>query len=111
MTVVTRPLQRGPDGLQEKGIDVELALDFFAGAIDGDFDVGIISSEDTDLVPAIEKVLDPHRRLGVSVEVATWWNPPEKSHPLAAALGVWSHRLSRQDYEAVRDRRDYTRRR
>ena len=40
----------GPDGLQEKGIgDVELALDFFAGAIDGDFDVGIISSEDADL--------------------------------------------------------------
>ena len=34
VTVVTRPLQRGPDGLQEKGIDVELALDFFAGAIE-----------------------------------------------------------------------------
>lgn len=105
--VRTRPLSARRGTLEEKGIDVELALDFFAGAIDGDFDVGIIFSEDTDLTPAIEKVLDPQRGLNVVVEVAVWWNPPAQSHPLGTALGVWCHRLAQQDYEAVRDRRSY----
>ena len=41
---------------EEKGIDVALAIDYVAGAIDGVFDMGIICSTDTDLRPPLEYV-------------------------------------------------------
>ena len=91
---------------QEKGIDVSLAIDFVAGAVDGAFDVGIIFSTDTDLVPAIEFVLQ-RPDLGVAAEVAAWWgngaNPPLN----VRGAHVWCHRLTRDDYDQVRDRRGY----
>ena len=108
ITVVTRPLVGPPDRLREKGVDVELALDFFAGALDGDFDVGIIFSADADILPAFEKVLDPRRSLGVAVELATWWNPPAMAPRIARSLRIPHHRLTVADYERVRDRRNYT---
>ena len=108
VAVVTRPLIGPPHRLREKGIDVELALDFFAGALDGDFDVGIIFSADADILPAFEKVLDPDRRLGVAVELATWWNPPAMAPRIARSLRIPHHRLGAADYERVRDRRNYT---
>jgi uncharacterized LabA/DUF88 family protein len=39
---------------QEKGIDVALAVDFVALAIDGEYDLGVMASTDTDLRPALE---------------------------------------------------------
>ena len=60
-SVVWRPLRYLPrrTGLpaQEKGIDVALCIDFVAMAIDGLdglYDVGVIMSTDTDLLPALE---------------------------------------------------------
>ena len=41
---------------QEKGVDVQLAVDFVSGAFAGRFDVGVIMSTDTDLYPALEAV-------------------------------------------------------
>ena len=41
---------------REKGIDVKLATDLIAGAIDKKYDTAIIVSSDTDLVPAIDWV-------------------------------------------------------
>jgi len=41
---------------REKGIDVKIATDLIAGAVDDKYDVGIIVSSDTDLVPAIDWV-------------------------------------------------------
>ena len=60
VTVVRRPL-RYPRGwpqlpAQEKGIDVALAVDFVRLAIEGAYDVGIVFSGDTDLLPAMETV-------------------------------------------------------
>ena len=108
VVVVTRPVA-GPLGkTREKGIDVELALDFFAGALDGDFDMGIIFSADADILPAFEKVLDPGRGLSVAVELATWWNPPAMAPRIARSLRIPHHRLGASDYERVRDRRNYT---
>ena len=108
VTVITRPLGGPLGGRREKGIDVELALDFFAGALDDDFDVGVIFSADADLLPAIEKVLDPGRALDVVVEVANWWSPPAATFQLAKDLGIRHHRLGSADYERVRDSRNYT---
>lgn len=106
--VITRPLGGPSSRRREKGVDVELALDFFAGALDGDYDVGIIFSADADLLPAIEKVLDPGRALTAVVEVANWWNPPTATVQLAKDIGIRHHKLTDADYERVRDRRNYT---
>lgn len=108
VAIITRPVAGPPGQTREKGIDVELALDFFAGALDGDFDVGIIFSADADILPAFEKVLDPSRGLGVAVELATWWSPPAMTPRIARSLRIPHHRLSAADYERVRDRRNYT---
>ena len=63
-TVVARPL-RYPHGWRlggqirpiEKGIDVKLAIDAVMLALRGDYDVGILASCDTDLVPVLEAVI------------------------------------------------------
>ncbi len=62
VTVVRRQL-RYPKGwpaepAQEKGIDVALAVDFVRLACENAYDVGILFSRDTDLVPALEAVRD-----------------------------------------------------
>jgi uncharacterized LabA/DUF88 family protein len=43
---------------QEKGVDVELAIDLVALALDDAFDVIALASADTDLVPAVQFVAD-----------------------------------------------------
>ena len=58
--VTTRPFRYPPDypqsKAQEKGIDVQLALDFVMMAVRGEYDVGVLMSNDTDLRPALEQV-------------------------------------------------------
>lgn len=49
-------LENGDRVAREKGIDVALATSLVAGAIDHDFDVAIVFSCDTDLLPALELV-------------------------------------------------------
>lgn len=54
-------LQKGIDVIEyertrEKGIDVKLATDLIVGAVDRQYDVAIIVSSDSDLVPAIDWV-------------------------------------------------------
>jgi uncharacterized LabA/DUF88 family protein len=43
---------------QEKGVDVELAVDLVSLALDDAFDVVVLASTDTDLVPALQLVAD-----------------------------------------------------
>ncbi|MDR0284680.1 MAG: NYN domain-containing protein, partial [Propionibacteriaceae bacterium] len=63
--VISRPI-RYPPGYPtthaigqkptEKGIDVSLAVDFVTLAVQGKYDIGILMSLDTDLIPALEFV-------------------------------------------------------
>lgn len=112
-TVIPRPLRYPPaypnEKAEEKGIDVELAIDFIAMAIDGKYDVGVIASTDTDLIPAIDFVA---KRYSTSrrAEVAAWSyrvnrNPSLKSN----VKQIWCHWLNRADYDQIADLRDYTR--
>ena len=50
---------------REKGIDVKMAVELIAGAIDNKYDTAIIVSSDTDLIPAIDWV---RKRLKKRVE-------------------------------------------
>jgi uncharacterized LabA/DUF88 family protein len=57
--VFPRPLRYGADRPpQEKGVDVELAIDLVALALDDAFDVAVLASADSDLVPALQFVAD-----------------------------------------------------
>ena len=109
VSVIWRPLRYPPrrTGLppQEKGIDVALCIDFVTMAIDGLYDVGVIMSTDTDLLPALD--FTRNRYAGVRhVAVAAW----DGRRRLASPDGnIWCHWLSRADYDAVADTTDYNR--
>ena len=79
MTVITRDLRYPPDWprrpAQEKGIDVALAVDFVMMAARGEYDVGILFSSDTDLVPALEAVIALRPDDPPACEVAAWACP------------------------------------
>jgi hypothetical protein len=86
----------------EKGIDVALAVDVVTMAIDGAYDVGVVASVDTDLVPALEFV---YEKTNARIEMTAWCAEGQKwSSPVR---GVWCHRLTRTDYDSVADHRDY----
>jgi uncharacterized LabA/DUF88 family protein len=108
VTVLRRPLRyptRWPAVPPlEKGTDVSLAIDFVRLAIEHKYDVGIIFSRDTDLLPAAETVADLKL---AGVEVASW----RRTSPIqfAGTLLPWCHHLGEADYRAVHDPTDYTR--
>jgi uncharacterized LabA/DUF88 family protein len=85
-----------------KGIDVALAVDFVALAAMRRYDVGILVSSDSDLMPALETVVD----LGLAhVEVAAWRRTARLEF---AGTGLpWCHHLNEDDYLAVLDPTDY----
>jgi hypothetical protein len=111
VTVTTRPLDyRDPTHPGVKGIDVRIALDVVVMALRNEYDVGILFSRDTDLLPALEVAVD----LGRSIEVAAWKPLAAPPHRLrfdpARRLGQQRcHLLTLADLERVRDPTDYSR--
>ena len=72
-----------------------------------EFDVGVIFSEDTDLIPALEAVAELHGPQ--SCESATWSPDDRSPHPLLlphARLGR-VHLFDRDHYDKVADLTDY----
>lgn len=47
----------------EKGVDVQVAVDLVVGAYEDYYDVAIVISSDSDLVPAIRKVRDKGKQV------------------------------------------------
>ena len=89
---------------REKGIDVLIALSMLAGAINDEYDVAILMSGDSDLVPAIEQVL----ALGKRCEVASWSSADRKRGRITVpGHKVWCHWLDEGDYQHVSDPNDY----
>jgi uncharacterized LabA/DUF88 family protein len=113
VVVTTRPLRylkvEHDDGTlsyegREKGIDVLLALAIAIGAERDDYDVCILCSADTDLLPALEHA----RSMGKVVEVSGW--KPERGYVNRLHLDrMWCHWLDSHDFDTVADRTDYTR--
>ena len=58
--------------IREKGIDVQIAIDLVIGAVENKYDVAIIVSSDTDLIPAIKYI----RSKGKIVEYVGFSNAP-----------------------------------
>ena len=60
------------DGYHEKGVDVLMAVGMLVGAYEDTYDILILVSSDTDLIPALEKV----RILGKRVEYVGFSHKP-----------------------------------
>ena len=111
--VAWRPLRYPPDfpasKPQEKGIDVQLAVDLVTHAVSRYFDIAIVVSTDTDLRPALEWVA-LRTSPGPRVELAAWKSPTSNRRiHVEAPRRIWCHWLDLDDYKAVRDPTDYTR--
>lgn len=110
VTVISRTLRYPPDWpyskAQEKGVDVALAVDFVAMAIDKKYDVGVIASTDSDLRPALEYV---YKKCSLScrVEAAAWVSSREKSVLSIPGKKIWCHRMDAGEYYVVGDLTDY----
>lgn len=108
VTVVTRdlryPEEEGADP-EEKGIDVLIALDFFEMAIRDQYDIGVLVSHDTDLVPALERTANLDT---AEIAVASWEPDHWYGHRLRLKdREIRCHWLPRHDYQQMRDGRDY----
>lgn len=88
---------------REKGVDVQLAVDVVRMAIEREFEVGIVCTRDTDLLPAIEYVMQAN---GPHIEVATWAGATKlkASH---RGKRLWCHELSEVQWGRSIDRRAY----
>ena len=110
--VIARPLRYPPSwpqqSAQEKGVDVALAIDFVTLAVEAAYDVGVIMSTDTDILPALEFV---HRRYPNMryAEVAAWRSPSNNRRLSLLGSNIWCHWLSKTDYDAVADTTAYNR--
>ncbi len=70
-----------------------------------EYDTAVLMSSDTDLVPALEAVLDCGKRC----EVAAWQNKGGRSSRLSIpGRNLWCHWLDRRAYDLVADPTDYT---
>lgn len=92
---------------QEKGVDVALAVDIVTMAMDGQYDIGIIASTDTDLKPAIEYV---YRRFNGTpwIEVMAWYSDKHKNRLSISGARIWCHFLHIEDYNHCVDLNDYS---
>ena len=114
VAVITRDLRYPPDWprrpAQEKGIDVALAVDFVMMAAHGEYDVGVLFSGDTDLVPALEAVIRLWPGDLPACEVAAWAAPGVRPRSLSVSgARMRRHLLSEADFRGVADFTDYTR--
>lgn len=105
-----RTMRYPPREGREKGVDVELAVDFVALAIDGEYELGIVASADTDLIPAIELIVS--RFEGIRIETVAWAPLPgcEAPEPLdIPSGGLTRRRLDKTQFDRVQDHTNFVR--
>lgn len=112
--VLTRPLRyRTVDGVLqvvEKGVDVQLAVDFTTMAVRKQYNFGILVSRDTDLKPALEFVMSPD--VQARCEVSSWRANDSARDRLEVRNGrPFCHWIEARDFDEVADFTDYSRRR
>lgn len=115
--VTARPLQypRGwPTSHQpgerprEKGIDIALAIDFVTMATQGEYEVGILMSTDTDMKPALEAVADLTDTQNSRAEVAAWSAAGQRNRRLAiSSRRLYCHWVGKDVYDRVSDQTNY----
>lgn len=106
----TRALRYPPPNGREKGIDVQLAIDLVSLAADDAFDLAVLASADTDLLPALDFVV---QRYPLKMVECIAWSPNEDCVTSTAApldsrsKGVLRRWVSKEDFDRVADRTNY----
>lgn len=94
---------------REKGVDVALAVNLVEGSLLHEFDVGVVFSADTDLLPALELAF---RRTPASLEIASWAGAkplwfPEFLRGTPRRYLPYCHFLNEDDFRSCRDLTPY----
>ncbi len=110
--VIARPLRyprswRPGQKVEEKGIDVQLAIDAVMMGINGELDVAILASTDTDQRPVLEAFHAFPASTRPVIEVMAWRSPTANKRLNIPSQHVWAHFLEKSDYRRVRDKHDY----
>lgn len=85
-----------------------MRIHLVAGAVRGEYEVGILMSTDTDLKPALEFVRDLEGDPYPRCVVAAWSSPDAHSRRLSIpGRQIWCHWLDESDYQAVSDPMNY----
>jgi hypothetical protein len=108
--IFPRPLKYPPPKGREKGVDVELAIDFVRLAVNDEYDVGVLASCDTDLVPALQFVASEFPEKTICT--VAWQAEPgceaNTNEPLdLPGGGVTRHKLAKRDFDRIADRRNF----
>lgn len=108
--VFPRPLRYSPQRPkgEEKGVDVELAIDLARLVLEDALDVVVLASADSDLVPALQLVAD--RFPQKSIVTVAW--APEPSFDCPAPLDlprgqVHRLRVPKRDFDRIADKRNF----
>lgn len=104
--VIYRPLKyswvNGVRNVQEKGVDVLVALDFVRSADRQAADVLVLASHDSDMEPALAAALESER---CTIETVGWYGSRALKVPHES---IWHTRLSAPEFVHSRDRKDYS---
>jgi uncharacterized LabA/DUF88 family protein len=106
--VFDRPLRYPPPRGREKGVDVQLAVDFVRLALDDEYDLAVLASADSDLVPALEFV---HGRFPDKVIEAVAWEPNlgcDAAAPIdVPGGGIIRRTVAQREFNRVADHRNF----
>jgi uncharacterized LabA/DUF88 family protein len=112
VTPIMRPLRYPPgwpeSPAEQKGVDVQLALDVVVMGLRDEYDIAIIASTDTDLRPAIEGCHALGIANGCEIEVAAWRQGNFRKRIEVPGIHIWCHFLGRNDYDACHDPKSYS---
>jgi uncharacterized LabA/DUF88 family protein len=108
VSVHDRPLRYPPRKGREKGVDVQLAVDFVRLALDDEYDLAVVASADSDLVPALEFVCG---RFEEKVIEAIAWEPNfgcDAAAPIdVPGGGIVRRALAQTEFDKFSDRRNF----
>lgn len=90
---------------QEKGVDVLTALHAYRKAVQGTYDVVILASHDTDLIPVLETYNTDRNENSGRLETTGWQGCKRLK---ARGVTTWDTRLVAKAFVRSRDRRNYT---
>lgn len=108
--IFTRTLRYPPKQGREKGVDVQIAIDLVALAYDDEYDLAILASADTDLLPAVDFVVKRYKLK--MIECVAWKPLPGCEERTAAPLdsregGVLRRTIAKEDFDRIADRQNY----
>lgn len=104
---------------EEKGVDVMVALECLTQALSPEVDLVILASHDTDLTPAVDRVLHLRDKRGAdevsAIETFCWYSQERRSNGEfpgsqirpSDKRSVWNTRMDRAEFEQSLDPNDY----